>query len=128
MNKDERVVQIGIVVRDIEESSKLWAKLLGTDVPKPIETGTADVTNMIYREEPSSGRAKLAFFSLQNITIELIEPIGGPSTWRDFLDRHGSGVHHIAFNTGDIDGPIKTLGENGIEVEQKGNFTGGCYA
>ncbi|MGQ9514722.1 MAG: VOC family protein [Thermoproteota archaeon] len=123
-----RVVQIGIVVRDIEDASKNWARLLGMDIPNCIETETSDVTNMRYRGKPSSGRAKLAFFDLENITIELIEPIGGPSTWRDFLEKHGVGVHHIAFNVEDMNSSLEALSKIGIDVEQKGDFTGGSYA
>lgn len=121
-------MQIGIVVKDIEVASRFWAKLLGMEVPTSVETETADITNMTYRRSISPGRAKLAFFTLENITIELIEPIGGPSTWKDFLDKHGEGMHHIAFNVGDMAKSIEMLKAIGIDIEQKGDFMGGCYA
>lgn len=123
-----RAVQIGIVVRDIGRASRLWAKLLGMDVPTPVETEMADVTNMTYRGNTSPGRAKLAFFALEDITVELIEPIDGPSTWKDFLDKHGEGMHHIAFNVEDMGKSVGRLKEIGIGIEQTGDFTGGCYA
>jgi len=128
MNEMKRVVQVGIVVRDIERASRLWAKLLGTEVPTSVETETPDITNMTYRGDISPGRAKLAFFTLENLTIELIEPIGGPSTWRDFLEKHGEGMHHIAFNVGDMSKSIEILKTIDIDIEQTGDFTGGCYA
>jgi len=128
MKEMRRVVQIGIVVRDIEKASGIWAKLLGMDVPTPVETETADVTNMTHRGKPSPGRAKLAFFALEDISVELIEPIDGPSTWKDFLDRHGEGIHHIAFNVEDMGRSVESLKGIGIEIEQRGDFTGGCYA
>jgi hypothetical protein len=43
---------------------------------------------MMFRGSPSQGRAKLAFFNLNNIVLEIIEPIGGPSTWSEFLEKH----------------------------------------
>ena len=128
MKEMRRVVQIGIVVRDIVRASAIWAKLLGMDAPTPVETEEADVTNMTYRGKTSPGRAKLAFFALEDITIELIEPINGPSTWKDFLDRHGEGIHHIAFNVEDMGRSVEGLKGIGIGIEQKGDFTGGCYA
>jgi methylmalonyl-CoA/ethylmalonyl-CoA epimerase len=124
----KQVVQVGIVVRDVEKASRLWARLLGTEVPTVAETETPDVTHMTYRGDISPGRAKLAFFALENMTIELIEPIGGPSTWKDFLEGHGEGVHHIAFNVGDMAKSIESLKALGIVIEQRGDFTGGCYA
>ena len=39
-----------------------------------------------YRGKPSDAKAKLTFFQLENITIELIEPVGENSTWKEFLD------------------------------------------
>lgn len=33
---------------------------------------------------------------------EIVEPLGGPSIHRDFLERHGEGVHHLAFSCGDL--------------------------
>jgi hypothetical protein len=45
---------------------------------------------MMFRGSPSQGRAKLAFFNLNNIVLEIIEPIGGLSTWSEFLEKHGA--------------------------------------
>jgi len=128
MKEMKRAVQIGIVVRNIGKASRLWAKLLGMDVPTPVETETEDVTHMTYQGGVSPGRAKLAFFALENMTIELIEPIGGPSTWSDFLEKYGEGIHHVAFNVGDMAKSIEALKALGIGIEQRGDFTGGCYA
>lgn len=128
MKEMRHVVQVGIVVRDIGKASGLWAKLLGMDVPTPVETEKSDVTNMTYRGKLSHGRAKLAFFTLEGISVELIEPMGGPSTWKDFLDRHGEGIHHIAFNVEDMGRSVERLKGIDIGIEQKGDFTGGCYA
>jgi hypothetical protein len=45
---------------------------------------------MMFRGSPSQGRAKLAFFNLNNIVLEVIEPIGGLSTWSKFLEKLGA--------------------------------------
>ncbi|MBO3803582.1 MAG: VOC family protein [Candidatus Brockarchaeota archaeon] len=128
MSLKNRVLQIGIVVKDIERSREAWAKLLGVGVPDWVETESEEVTKMRYRGKPSEGRAKLAFISLENVSIELIEPIGGPSTWSDFLEKHGEGVHHIAFEVDDMERSTEELSKIGIDVEQSGDFTGGSYA
>jgi len=123
-----RVTQVGIVVRNIEKSIAIWEKLLGIKASEIIETEPLEKTGMKYKGKASEGRAKLAFFQLENITIELIEPIGGPSTWSDFLEKHGEGLHHIAFNIDDMELAKKKLKEMGISIEQEGSFTGGAYA
>ena len=73
-------------------------------------------------------RAKLAFFDLGHVQLELIEPVGGPSTWQEFLDTKGEGVHHIAFNIEDMDAQVAMLEEKGMPLVQRGDFQGGCYS
>jgi methylmalonyl-CoA/ethylmalonyl-CoA epimerase len=124
----KRVIQVGIVVRDIERSCKAWARLLGLETPRIVETEVPEVTGMVYKGKASGGRAKLAFFQLENLSLELIEPIGGPSSWSEFLDRNGEGIHHIAFKVDDIGSAKDILRDVGVNVEQEGNFTGGSYA
>jgi len=63
-----------------------------------------------------------------SMQLELIEPDEHPSTWRDHLDKHGEGVHHIAFVVDDMKGTVKRMGGNGMPLIQKGEYTGGRYA
>jgi len=105
-----------------------WEKFLGVKASQIIETEPLEKTGMKYKGKPSEGRAKLAFLQLENITIELIEPIGGPSTWRDFLEKHGEGVHHIAFNIENMEYVKSNLRKIGVSIEQEGFFSGGAYA
>jgi methylmalonyl-CoA/ethylmalonyl-CoA epimerase len=126
-NEFGRITQIAIVVKDIEKARTAWAKLLGMKENPISETEGWEKTKMSYKGKRSSGRAKLTFFNLENITLELLEPIGGPSTWQKFADETGGGIHHIAFNITDPDGTIKKFKEAGINVEQRGDYTGGFY-
>ncbi|NLJ74477.1 MAG: VOC family protein [Firmicutes bacterium] len=122
------VAQIGIIVRDIEQTAEAFAGFLGVDTPAWSWTDGFEKAQTRFRGEPSEARAKLAFFQLGNIEIELIEPDHNPSTWREYLDEHGEGVHHIAFVIKDMKGKTKRLEEEGISLIQKGEYEGGRYA
>ncbi|MFH1008543.1 MAG: VOC family protein [Candidatus Latescibacterota bacterium] len=122
------VCQIGVVVRDIERSAKAYADLFGEGLPDWFMTGPEEEAHTRYRDLPSDGRAKLAFFQLGALSLELIEPVGGPSTWQEFLQTEGEGVHHIAFQIKDMDGQVAILGKKGMPLVQSGDYTGGCYA
>jgi methylmalonyl-CoA/ethylmalonyl-CoA epimerase len=123
-----QVTQIGIIVRDVEAAARRWAALLGVPVPEARITGVSAETKMTYRGAPSEGRAKLAFFTLGSVSLELIEPVGGPSTWRDFLDRRGEGVHHLAFQVKDTEDEGDVLAGHGVPRVQSGEWGTGRYA
>lgn len=122
------VVQIGIVVRDIEQVSQAYANFLGVDTPAWFLTDPVDQSQTAYKGESTPARAKLAFFNCGQLQIELIEPDEQPSTWREFLDEHGEGVHHIAFGIEGMKEKINLLDNHGFSLIQKGEYKGGRYA
>ena len=123
----KNVIQIAIVVKDIDKAVRLWSKILGVEPSRVTETRDWEETKMEFMGSPSRGRAKLAFFNLNNIVIELIEPIGGPSTWREFLDKNGQGIHHIAFDISGNPECINRFIDAGGYIQQSGRFSGGRY-
>jgi len=126
-----KIVQIGIVVRDIEKYAKSYAEFFGVDVPEIIISETEDKAKPRYLGRPTKARVKQAFFRFENITLELLEPVGGPGTWKEFLDSNGEGVHHIAFEIKGMDDRIAQMQDRGATLIQEGrwtSYTGGRYA
>lgn len=122
------VAQIAIVVRDIEGACKRWAEILGMPVPSIIITQPGEEVHMTYRGQPSNAQAKLAFFNLGQVQLELIEPVGEPSTWKETLDQNGESVHHIAFWVEDMQASVDFLKKHGIPMVQRGDMGEGQYA
>jgi catechol 2,3-dioxygenase-like lactoylglutathione lyase family enzyme len=122
------VAQVAIVVRDIEERARAWADVLGLPMPEIRITDTVDIARTEYAGAPSSARAKLAFFHLGQVDLELIEPIGEPSTWKDQLDQHGDSLHHIAFHIQGMPERLAYLNAKGMPLVQRGEYAGGRYA
>ena len=111
------VTQVALVTKNIEASAKHWAAVLGVDVPKITTTLPGEEVHMVYGGKPSNARAKLAFLRAGQVTVELIEPVGAGSSWKKFLDEHGEGVHHIAFNVQNLEraeSELKALGYDQI--------------
>jgi catechol 2,3-dioxygenase-like lactoylglutathione lyase family enzyme len=121
------VTQIGIIVRDIEHSARVYSDLFGLPIPEIIITDAYEKAHTQYLGEPSTARAKLAFFKLGQVSLELIEPIGEPSTWQKHLEDRGESVHHIAFHIQDTPKVVEALAAEGIPVQQQGHYTGGMY-
>jgi catechol 2,3-dioxygenase-like lactoylglutathione lyase family enzyme len=128
MDNSTTVTQIGIIVRDIEAKASVWAQIFGLPVPAIIVTDPVEVARTEYQGQPSPARAKLAFFQLGQVSLELIEPIGAPSTWQEHLDAHGESVHHIAFQIQGMQDKLAYLDANGLPLVQRGEYKGGRYA
>jgi catechol 2,3-dioxygenase-like lactoylglutathione lyase family enzyme len=121
------IAQIAIVVHDIEAAVERYSRIFGVEKPPVIITDAYEQARTSYHGKPTEARAKLAFFKMGQVEIELIEPIDRPSVWGDVLDQRGEGVHHLAFWVEDTDGALRHLGEHGIQPTQQGQFTGGMY-
>jgi methylmalonyl-CoA/ethylmalonyl-CoA epimerase len=122
------IVQIGMVVNDIEKTAGEFADFFGIDKPNVIVTDGYDKSRAQYMGKPCNAKAKLAFIRCGSLDLELIEPDREPSTWREFLDANGEGVHHIAFVVKGMQEKIAGLEKKGIKLVQKGEYTGGRYA
>jgi methylmalonyl-CoA/ethylmalonyl-CoA epimerase len=126
---NKEMMQVGIIVKDIEKSARQWAAFLGEEnIPDIFLAAESKLNPTEYKGKRTDASAKLAFFQLDNITVELIEPVGGPSTWQEFLDTRGEGIHHIAFNIKGMKHYIKSFGEHGIPMVQHGGWDTGEYS
>jgi methylmalonyl-CoA/ethylmalonyl-CoA epimerase len=91
------VCQIAIIVRDVDKATSSFAELLGVPAPKIIMANEDGSDTVTYMGQPTKGRVRLSFFQMENTVVEFIEPTEDPTTWKEFLDTKGPGVHHIAF-------------------------------
>lgn len=118
--------QIAIITGDIEETKKNYAALFGTAEPSVSTGGEYEITKCEYMGQPApESKAKLAFFNFDGIQIELIEPFGGDSTWKDWLIQTGGGLHHFGFQVPDMDEAIAKCEAAGLKLTQKGFYGDG---
>ncbi|RPJ16896.1 MAG: VOC family protein, partial [Chloroflexi bacterium] len=68
---NNKVMQVGMVVENIDEAVQAWSRLLGVEPPSIAITDTFDISNAHYQDKPTPAQAKLAFFDLGQITLEL---------------------------------------------------------
>ncbi|APY10933.1 methylmalonyl-CoA epimerase [Seonamhaeicola sp. S2-3] len=99
MNKIEH---IGIAVKSLKTSNKLFSKLFG---------------ELHYKiESVESEGVKTAFFKVGENKIELLEATNPNSPIAKFIEKKGEGIHHIAFDVDDIEAEIKRLKEEDFIV------------
>jgi methylmalonyl-CoA/ethylmalonyl-CoA epimerase len=97
-----KIEHIGIAVKNLEESIALFSSLLQTDCYK---TETID-----------SEKVVTAFFEKGDSKIELLESTDPEGVIARFIAKKGEGIHHIAFETNDIEAEMKRLSELGFEL------------
>lgn len=116
-------VQIGVVVRDLDQATAALTEIFGIGPFRTIEWPPADRTDIerYYYGEPGEFSARMAFTELGPVELELIQPLQGESIWADFLRDRGEGIHHIRFNVPDIQPVIEYLGGHGIQAAQMGS-------
>jgi catechol 2,3-dioxygenase-like lactoylglutathione lyase family enzyme len=107
--------QIGIVVKNIDETVKYYKKVFGFG---PFDIRQVDFPTATYYGEVAGYRGKRAFFYLGPIQIELIELVDGKTIHETFLNDKGEGLHHIAFRVGSLEKSKENAEKADLEVTQ----------
>ncbi len=108
------VNQIGIVVRDVEAAAKHYSEQFGIG-PWTFRNLGPGIPHRIYGKDTSTISVRIAMAPLGPITIELIQPLTGPSPHEDFLAEHGEGLHHLGINVEDAEAKAEQMRELGYE-------------
>lgn len=114
-------IQVGIVVRDIEKAAKTWADFFNVPMPQIQVQEKGPITGMLIRGKPADFGRKKVVIEAGGWVVELFQPTGGDSTFQEFLDKHGEGVHHLGFDVGEKrDAVIEELEEKGCQLRLEG--------
>lgn len=125
---DGQGAHLAVVVEDIDKALTEYCRIFQLNIPPVKQTGEPKEAKVIYRGKPTPARAKQAFLQLGDLRLELLEPDEYDSTWREYLDKNGNCVHHVAFYVNDMTEALSKLREEGIEPVQTGYYKGGHYA
>lgn len=121
------VAQVGFIVKDVEETKKKWAKFLGVAVPETQPIGDYAVTRTEFKGKPApNAYCYMAFFDVgPGLQLELIQPNEEPSTWRNYLEEKGEGIHHVAFQVNDSKIAAVNAEAAGLKLVQRGVYADG---
>lgn len=124
----KEINQVSVVVSDLAKSMERYWTTFGIG-PFYIYTFQPPViTDMTVRGKPAEHSMKVALAQTGAIQLELIQPLGGESIYKEFLNEKGEGIHHLGCVVDNLDEAIATTENQGISVIQSGRFPGGGYA
>jgi len=69
----------------------------------------------LVHEEEFEG-LRVGFLKLGDGYFELLEPLDDESSIAGYLDRQGSGIHHVALRTGDVAAALETAVEADVAL------------
>jgi methylmalonyl-CoA/ethylmalonyl-CoA epimerase len=125
VSSDWKIMQIGLVVRDLEQATKkLTALGFGPFKPKylpPDSKGT-------FRGNMDVGHVEVQRSMIGNVELELCRPVSGNSPHQEYLETRGEGIQHILFEVQDIDAELKRMESLGATILLNVKFTGGGLA
>ena len=98
----KKLEHIGIAVTDLEASEKLFTKLLGVAPYK--------------RELVESEMVMTSFFILGDIKFELLAATHPDSAIAKFIEKKGEGIHHLAFESENIEEELLEKKENQFQL------------
>ncbi|MGA0256630.1 MAG: methylmalonyl-CoA epimerase [Saprospiraceae bacterium] len=98
----KKIEHLGIAVKNLEESEKLFESLLNTHVYK--------------REYVEEQKVTTSFLRAGNNKIELLKASSSDSVINKFIEKRGEGLHHVAFSVSDIRYEMARLTKEGFTL------------
>ncbi len=106
MIQAQNINHIGIAVRSVDAQRAFYEGVLGARFE-----GVEDVADQGVR---------VAFYVLgapgHEVRLELLEPTRPESPIAKFIEKHGEGMHHVAYTVTNIEARLRELRDSGIRL------------
>ena len=97
-----KIHHIGIVVRSLDEAYAFYRDVLGLPV---------------YKEAVIQDQGvRAALLTIGESEIELLEPVAPGTGVARFLAQRGEGLHHLCFETDDVEKELETAKRRGVTL------------
>ena len=97
-----KIDHLGIATKGIDEALGFWADALGLE--------------NVHTETVEDQKVRVAMLPIGESRIELLEPTSDDSPISKFLEKRGSGIHHIAVKVDDIEAALAKLKAKGMRL------------
>lgn len=118
-------IQICVVTRDFRRTMEGLVRS-GIGPWRVYTFDPTTVEEMTYRGKPASYSMRLGLADSGGMMWEIVQPLTGPNIYEEFLERHGEGIHHVAWGCNDIPWAerIKAFTDRGYPMIQSGVWLG----
>lgn len=98
----KKIDHIAIAVSDLDAEIDRYRNVLGLE--------------FLGTEVVEEQKVKVAFFNVGGVFIELTAPISEDSPISKFIEKKGSGIHHLAYEVEDIRTAVEELKAKGVQM------------
>ncbi len=121
----QTITQVAFVVRDLDARLAHFNRL-GIGPWRVYTYAPPRLSDTRLRGVPTDYSMKVALAWTKDMNWELIQPLEGPSIYREFLRDHGEGLHHINVDCAErpIEEVIRRFSEQGWTPLMEGCFLG----
>lgn len=128
---DHTVFQNSWVVDDIEATAQSWVDTFNLGPFFIAEYGPEELSDIIYRGEPSEVNMLVGIAQAGPMQIELIQPLSDkPNAYRDTVPVGANAFHHVCVWSNDLDADLAYYNDKGCETNTQGSVvaTGARFA
>ncbi|HOO59392.1 MAG TPA: methylmalonyl-CoA epimerase [Candidatus Mcinerneyibacteriales bacterium] len=102
MTMIRKIDHVGVAVSSLEEHIPFYRDILGLE--------------LVGTEEVPEQKVRVAMFQVGEVKIELLEPLSEESPIAKFIEKKGEGIHHLAYDTDDIEDELSVMKGKGVRL------------
>jgi 4-hydroxyphenylpyruvate dioxygenase-like putative hemolysin len=123
----KRVTQIGLVVRNVDETAKRCWEQFGMGPWTFFTFDPSKVQQMMVHGKRVDHAMRTAHARIGEIDWEIIEPLDDKSIYAEHLRTHGEGLHHVLFDVEDYAAAKAHIEAQGHAELASGKWVGNPY-
>jgi methylmalonyl-CoA/ethylmalonyl-CoA epimerase len=97
-----RIDHTGVAVEDLDAAVALYEQTFGME--------------LVHRETVTEQGVEAVLFDVGENHVELLRPLGPDTPVGKFLAKKGPGLHHVAYQTTDIEAALRALKAAGVRL------------
>lgn len=110
---------VGLSVKNIEQAVNYYKSLGGKADDSPgnvLDSNNFKEFKTYGKTDAPPWKIKIKMLQLGPLMLELTEPVAGGNYNETYMDEHGEGANHIAYQVDDLEKEVKELEDKGVPV------------
>lgn len=119
-----RITQVAVVVKDLRKTMEAYHKVMGWGPWSVYEHKPPILHHTEVRGKSVHYTMIGAEVHCNPIDFEILQPLEGPSIYKEFLDQRGEGLHHVSVvnPSEDVDRALADFEKLGVKVIMSGRL------